>query len=175
MIPAVTVELEAEGIADGDDQLAATQALRIADRRRRQVAGGIGAEECEVGVGILADKLRVGGAALRIGKTDFAEAVDDVAVGDDQSVGRDDEAGPEPAALPVSVPRVDAHDRRPDLVGDAGDRVRVGIEETAVIDRAALVTGGRFRIGVIEDEVDRSIEHGDCPSAIGSTECRKPG
>ena len=82
---------------------------------------------------------------------------------------------PEPAALPVSVPRVHADDGRPDLVDDAGDRGRVGVEEICVIDRAALVTGGWFRIGVIEDEVDRSIEHGDRPSAIGSTECRKPG
>ena len=58
--------LEAQRIADGDHELAAPQPLGIAERRRRQVARGVGADQREVGVGIVADHARVGGAAVGV-------------------------------------------------------------------------------------------------------------
>ena len=54
----VTVEFEAERIADGDHQLAALQALGIAKRGRRQRHRFVDANEREIGVGIVADQAR---------------------------------------------------------------------------------------------------------------------
>ena len=59
--------LEAERVADRRHELAAAQALGVAEVGGGQVARSVGANEREVGVGILAEELRVRGAAFGIG------------------------------------------------------------------------------------------------------------
>ena len=169
MTPAVTVELEAERVADGDDELAAAELLGIAEPRRRQVAGGVGADQREVGVGVLADELRIGRAALRVGQADVAEAVDDVAVGEDQAIRGDDEARAEAAAAAVVPARVDAHDRRADVFGDARDGVGIGIEEDAIVVHGGRRRRDRFRVAAVEEELEAGVEHGCGP--LGSQLC----
>ena len=116
--PAVTVELEAERVADRHHELATANGLGIAEPRGRQVAGGIGADQRHVGVGVDADELRVGGSAIGVGEADILEAVDDMGVGDDQPVRRDHEARAGTAAhAPISAayrpePRRDRPSRR---------------------------------------------------------------
>ena len=63
--PVVTVEFEAERIADGDHQLAALEQLGIAERRRRQGHARIDAHQREIGVGIVADHARGQGCGRR--------------------------------------------------------------------------------------------------------------
>ena len=95
--------LEAKRIADGDRELAAPQLLGVAERRERQAARGIGAQERKVGVGIDAEQARLGGAAFGIGQANFARAVDDVSVGENKTVGRNDDARADPAASCFAV------------------------------------------------------------------------
>ena len=56
--PVVTVDFEAEWIADGDHQLPALQPLGIAERRRRQGHRLDDAQQRQIGVGIVADQPR---------------------------------------------------------------------------------------------------------------------
>ena len=160
MTPAVTVEFEAERVADRDDELAAAELLGVAEPRRRQVARGVGADQGEVGVGVLADELRVGRAALGVGQADVAEAVDDVAVGEDEAVRGDDEARAEAAAAAVLPARVDADDRRADVLGDARHGVGIGIEQLAVVVDGERRRGDRFRVAAVEEELEAGVEHG---------------
>jgi hypothetical protein len=163
MTPAVTVDSKFERVADGDDQLAADQALGVAEPRDRQIARRVGADECEVGVRVFVDQLRVGRPPLRIGEADFLEAVDDVAVGEDQPVRRDDEAradAPSPAAL---LARLDVHHRRPDLGGHPRHRARIGVEERALVGGRRL--RGRLARIVVENEFQGCVQHCLVPMA----------
>ena len=63
--PVVTVEFEAERIADGDHQLAALQAFGIAERGSRQRHRLVDANEREIGIGVVADQARLAGAGRR--------------------------------------------------------------------------------------------------------------
>ena len=56
--PVVTVDLEAERVADGDHELTALEQLGIAERRRRQRHRRVDAHQREIGVGIVADDAR---------------------------------------------------------------------------------------------------------------------
>ena len=137
--PAVTVEFEAERIADRDREVAALQGLGIAERREREAAGGVGAQQREVGVGIDAEQARLGGAPFGVGQADLARAVDDMGVGQRQPVGRDDDAGAGAAArLAVdALAGVDAHHRRADGLDHRGDRLRIGVEQHALVGALA--------------------------------------
>ena len=77
--------------------------LGIAERRRRQVARGAGAQQRQVGVGVLAEQPRLHAAALGVGQAQFARAVDHVAVGQHQAVGRDDDARADAAATAAAA------------------------------------------------------------------------
>ena len=158
----VTVELEAERIADRNRNLAAAQGLRIAKRRERKAARRVGPQQGEVGVGIDAEQARLGGAAFGVGQSDFLGAIDHVGIGEDQAIGRDDDTGADAAAarLAVGLARIDAHHRGPSAVHHRGYGLRIGVEQDAI----AVVPGrhGRRLDGVrIEQISDRWIEHGD--------------
>ena len=131
--PAVTVELEAERIADRDHQLAAPQPLGIAERRRRQGHRRIDPHQREVGVGIVADHARRQAASLGGHQLDARGAADHVAVGQHQAVGRDDDARAGAGARRIAaVPDVDPHDRGADAVDHVGDGRRIGVEQRPV-------------------------------------------
>ena len=94
--PVVTVELEAERIADGDHELAALELFGIAKRRRRQGHRFVDAQQREIGIGVVADEPRP--QFLAVGRGDVnacggTERAGDVTVGEDQAVRRQDDAG----------------------------------------------------------------------------------
>ena len=62
--PVVTVEFEAERVADGDHQLAAAQRLGIAEARGRQDNVLLDPHQRQVGIGIVADDARIEVAAV---------------------------------------------------------------------------------------------------------------
>ena len=73
-------------------------------------------------------------------------AADHMAVGQHQAVAGDDDAGAGPAAA-VALGGLDAHHRRPDAVGDAGDDARIGVERgfRSPLGLRVLVRDGWFR------------------------------
>ena len=90
--------LEAERVADRHHQPPAPQLLRVAEPRGGQRHRIVGAQQGEVGVGIVAQQPR--GQVAAIGRHDIVRRrlLGDVAVGEDQAVGRDDHARPDAAA-----------------------------------------------------------------------------
>ena len=83
--------LEAEGIADGDDELADAQ-LRASPRRAKAGASPAEPQHREIGVGIVADQAGRHGAAIGEGRLEALGAGDHMAVGEDIAVGREDHA-----------------------------------------------------------------------------------
>ena len=140
--PVVTVELEAERVADGDDQLAALEPLGIAELRRRQRHRRVDPDEREVRVRIVADHARGKLAALDRGDIQTGSAADHVAIGEHEPVGCDDDAGAgacvraRPVRLDVELDHGGA-----DAVDHVGHRARIGIEQRLILGR----DGGRFR------------------------------
>ena len=159
--PAVTVELEAERIADRDHELAAPQLLGVAQGRGRQRHRRVDPQEGEVCIRIVADHAGRELAAFGGHQLDARRAADHVAVGQHQPIRRDDDAGAGARAHGVAaVPDVDPDHGRADAVDHIGDRLRIGIEQRRIVGRRGEA-GGRRRIRVlVEHEINR-IEHGN--------------
>ena len=84
--------LEAERVADGDDELPDAQARESPSRAGDEV-GRVDAHDREVGVRIVADELCREVAPVGQRDAERVGAVDDVAVGQDEAVAREEEAG----------------------------------------------------------------------------------
>ena len=69
---------EAERIADRDHQLAAAQVFGIAERSVTQIARAVGAEQCEIGVGIDAEHACIGDDAFIVTQPDRFRGSDHV-------------------------------------------------------------------------------------------------
>ncbi len=70
MTPAVTVHSKPSGLPMAATSWPRRSRFGIAECSCGQVARGVGADEREVGVGVLADELRVGGASLGVGEAE---------------------------------------------------------------------------------------------------------
>ena len=138
--PAVTVEFEAQRIADRDHELAAAQPLGIAQPRRRQGDVVDDAQQSEVGVRIVAQHARLDGARVGQRQPHGRGALDDVAVGQHQAVGRDHHARAGAAALALFAVgrRLDPHHGGADTVDDVDHGLRIGVEQRRFV-------GGGFR------------------------------
>ena len=146
--PAVTVEFEAERIADRDHELAAAQCLGIAEPGMAQVARAVGAQQRQIGVGIDAEHMRVGVEALGVAQANLLGRADHMAVGQHQTVRRNDDAGAEPAALARVArfrPGLDPHHGGTDALGHADHGIGIGIEQDLVVIRGGF--GRRRRQG----------------------------
>ena len=99
----MTVEFEAERVADGDHELATFEALGIAKRRRRERHRLVDPDQGKIGVGIVADQagveiLTVRGRHLNARGSAGGTGAGNVAVGEDEAIRRDDDAGTGAAA-----------------------------------------------------------------------------
>ena len=158
--PVVTVEFEAERIADGDDQLAAFQTFGIAERRRRERHRLVDAQQREIGVGIVTHEPRP--QVLSIGGGDIdprrrTECAGDVAVGEDEAVRRQNDAGAGTAAvlaaiLPVLAAAMhgETNHGRADPVDDVDHRTRVRIEQDLIVRGHRRNIGRRDALGAPE-------------------------
>ena len=134
--PAVTVGFEAERIADRDHELAAAQALGIAERGVAQIARAIGPQQREIGVGIDAEHVGIGDKPFGVAQPDLFRRSDHMAVGQHQTIRRDDDAGTKPAALARVAhfrPGLDAHHGRPDAFGHVDHGIGIGVEQNLVV------------------------------------------
>ena len=130
--PAVTVELETQGIADRDHQLPAAQAFGIAERGIAQIPRAVGAQQRQIGVGIDAEHAGVGDDALIVPEPDLFGRADHMAIGQHQSVRRDNDSRTQAAALArmrQSGAGFDPDDGGPDALGNVDDGIGVGVEQ----------------------------------------------
>ncbi|MDF3039254.1 MAG: hypothetical protein K0Q71_1960 [Thermomicrobiales bacterium] len=130
--------LEAEGVADGDDELARFESIRIAELGRGQTAHRR-LDHRQIGLRVVAD--HACGQGPPVGEGDFQTPgpLDDVAIGEDVAVGGDDDARPAAGhgvdALPARPLRRhvlferDIDHGGPDALGDGDDGGRVGVEK----------------------------------------------
>lgn len=118
---------EAERIADGDRDLAAPEALGIAERGDVGKAA-VGAHQRDVGVGVAAKHAPLARSAIRHRDPNVAGVADDVEIGDDQPVLSDHEA----RAMAAGTNALDAADGRSDSIDGVGDRRRVGVEQGVI-------------------------------------------
>ena len=132
MTPAVTVELEAERIADGNHQLAALELFGIAEPGVRQIARRACPQQREIGVGVFAQRAGFHDAAFGVGEPHLLGAVHHVAVGEYEAVRRDHHAGTDPTGTAVGRAGFDAHHRRADGIGHGDHRVGIGVEQSGV-------------------------------------------
>ena len=123
-------------VPDGDDELASTELLRVAERRRGEV-GGVGAENSEVGEVVGADYLRADLASVDEGGIHCAVARgDDVGGGEHEAVGRNDDAASTPdrsSAAPNPPRDTEVGDRRGDSLGDRHDGPGVRVERLLLV------------------------------------------
>ena len=85
---------QAEGVADGDHQLADLHLGRVGHGDRVKLGGGdADLDHGQIAVGIRADQLGIGGFAVREGDGDDRSALDHVVIGDDMAVRIPDKAG----------------------------------------------------------------------------------
>ena len=98
----------------GDGKLADAEGLG-----RSEDGGGaeqmLGAEDSDVGVGIVTDEGRARGDSIEEGQRHAIRSVDHMAVGEDEAVGGEDESGAR-AATGLAVADVDLDDGRADAV-----------------------------------------------------------
>jgi len=123
---------ETQWIADRDDEMSAPQRLRVAERGGPGVRRQGAAQQREIGVGVVADHVGVGLAALGHHEAHVPRASDDVAVRQHEAVAGDDHARAHCAASLADA--VDADDRGTDVVGDSGDDSRVRVEWRLTLD-----------------------------------------
>src|SRR5262249_35829340 len=90
--------LKAVRIANGNNQLTDPDALRIAKADRREIRR-IDANDCEVGVGVIANRFRRKTTAIRKSHVNLCGVMNDVAVGQNEAVGREDKSRTAAAAL----------------------------------------------------------------------------
>src|SRR5439155_26776915 len=109
--------LKAVRISDGNDELADTKRGRVTQCRWLENRR-IGADDREIGFGIVADE--TGGEALAVGECDLdlVRAAHDVTVGQDVAVGRENESRPTPASESRGsvMAYIDLHDERSDTI-----------------------------------------------------------
>jgi hypothetical protein len=127
--------LEAERVADRDRELPDHEPARVAeldrlyDRLRE-------ADHREVGRRVVAHELARDRLAVVGDRRELARAVHDVAVGEDEAVGREDEARARAdrlAAPAAGVAHLQLQHRRAHARDHAGHRLRVGVEQRAVV------------------------------------------
>src|SRR5262245_12292565 len=142
--------LKAERIANRDDELAALEALGIAEPGRGECHGIFDAHEREVGIGVVADHARGERAPVDGRDVEARGAADHVAVGEDEAVGRHDDAraGAAWAALVAGLD-VEAHHRRTDAVDHVDNGARIGIEQRLIF-RWNRGCGGEIGCGFVE-------------------------
>ena len=160
--PAVTVEFEAQGIADRHHELAAPQSLGVAQPRRRQGDVVDDSQQREVGVRIVAQHARLDGARVGQRQPHGGGALHDVAVGEHQAVGRDHDARTGAAALALLAVgrRLDPHDGGADPVDDIDDGLRVGVEQGLFIRGGfCRETGVARQSQLVGDERRLEVEH----------------
>ena len=97
---------EAEGVAEGDRQLARLDRARVAEHRRDEVAAR-NAQHGEVGVRVVAGHDTAKAAPVEERNVDFIGAVHHVRIGEHEAVGGGDEARAA-ARPPAAAPDVDA-------------------------------------------------------------------
>ena len=90
--PAVTVDSKPSGLPIATASWPRRSFLESPSVADGEVARGAGAEQRQVGVGVLADQPRLHAAALGVGQAQFARAFDHVAVGQHEAVRRDHDA-----------------------------------------------------------------------------------
>ena len=160
--PAVTVDFEPEGIADRDDELAAPQGLRIAEPGGGRPAGRFGAQESQIGVGIVTEHLRLGLAALREGEARALRSAHDMAVGQDETVTGNDDAGTDATAVASPSGALNPNDRRPDPVDHGRDRPRIGVERCFLGGMGDRVLGRQSVCGVEHDNTSEMDDAEPC-------------
>ncbi len=123
--------LEPVRVADGDRDLPHADQSRIAQRRPRQrfSLGRHDADDRQIGVGIGADTIRQHRSTIRHHHRDAPGPLDHVIVGENQSVGR------EADARTAAFLDVDLDDGRPDRLDGANHRLRIRVEQFAVVNR----------------------------------------
>ena len=129
MTPAVTVDSKPSGLpiaTTSCPRLSALESPSFAVGRSRTAPAR---KQRQIGVGILADHARLHDAAFGVGQAQFLRALDHMAVGEHEPIGRDDDAGADAAAR-FAVAHFHAHHRRADRIGDGGDGVRIGVEQS---------------------------------------------
>jgi len=106
------------------------QALRIAERRERQLAPVAHAQKREVGVGIIAERARIENEAVGSCEAHLACPLNYVAIGQDEAVGRDQHAGTDARAPVAAIGfRLNPHDSGADAIDHAADALRKRVEE----------------------------------------------
>ena len=108
MTPAVTVDSKPSGLPIATASWPRRSVLESPSVADDEVARRAGAQQRQVGVGVLADHPRLHAAAFGVGQAHFLGAIDDVAVGQHQAVGRDDDA----RAHPTTAVRLPARSTR---------------------------------------------------------------
>ena len=118
--------MEAVGIANGDGELADADLVGVAQARGAQL-GSVNVDHRQVGIGIVADQMRI--RAASVSQRDFnpGGAVDDVAVGQDEAVRREDEPGAAALTLAIGAAHLNVHHRRAYLVGGLDDGLGISI------------------------------------------------
>jgi hypothetical protein len=112
------------------------------------------AQDGEVGVGIVADRIRREAAPVGKGRLDLAGAADDVAVGQHIGVRGEDDAGPGSARAVLDAADLQVQDGRTDAVDRADDRARIGVEQHQILGRGR---GDRRRGAVGLQVADRIV------------------
>jgi len=127
--------LEAERVADGDDELADPQPPRITEPGEgRRLA--FEAQDGEIGIGIVTHQVRREAAPVGKGGLDLAGTADDVAVGQHIGVGGEDNPGARTAGAILEAADLEVQDRRADPVDGADDRARIGVKQCQILRRA---------------------------------------
>ena len=86
-MPAVTVELEAERVADGNGHLAGLHPFGVAEHHRGQPIGGFRAQHRDIRIGVAPEHARRHTTAIGECKLDGACMLHDVIVREDQAIG----------------------------------------------------------------------------------------
>lgn len=144
--------LEAEGVADGDDELAHPQGGGIPQSGKRQTRG-VHPDHRQVGGGVGADDVGRQGAAILEGGLEKFGVSHHVVVGEDVAVRGDDDPGAGPGLLrrgPLRLhPDTDAHYRGTHLLHHLDDGSGVSVQQFQVRRReagraAAMSPGGQI-------------------------------
>ena len=133
---------EAEWIADGDHQLPALERLGIAERRGRQRHVLFHPDQGQIGIRVVADQPRVEVAAVRGRHRKAVRPADHVRIGQNKAIGSQNNA--RSGARTARVRRnVQADHRRSEPFGDAGDGLRIGVEQRRLGWRGIMGRVGR--------------------------------
>ena len=140
--------LKAVRVANGNDQLAHANGLRVPQRRRHNL-WRIDSEHGKVGVRVPAYEVRLKPASIRQRHLDRCRSMHDVAVGKNKSVRCEDESRAIPPRLlresrihclpaPAPMTDLDIHHRGAYFFGHPDYRSRIGVENTIIRIRVDL-------------------------------------